>query len=135
MKMTLLLACVYLSTTPAFASSTREEYKLANGAIMIETQPVTSNRSLILWMVRPRTHPRETPADPYTCPEYTRGNYFSGATRVSLVDPQTGRDINTLKISQEPGEGADEFDVPYYIRRGHYYHVERVPNETEGKPS
>ena len=135
MKMTLLLACVCLSTSPTFATSPADEYKLADGATIIETQPVTPNRSLILWMVRPSKHPRDTPADPYTCPEYTRGSYYSGATRVSLVDSQTRRVINTVKISSEPGEGSDEFDIPYNIRPDHYYHVEGAPKETEGKPT
>jgi hypothetical protein len=133
MKMTLLLAC--LGLTSAFGASTAEEYKFAEGALVIETQSITPNRSLVLWMVRPAKHPRETPDEPYTCPEYTRGSYYSGATRISLVDPQTRRVINTIKISLEPGEGADEFDVPYNIRPDHYYRVEGVPKETEGKPS
>lgn len=136
MKPTLLLACACLSTTTSLlAASNAGEYELADGATVIETQPVTPNRSLILWMVRPTKHPRDTSADPYTCPEYTRGNYYSGATRVSLVDPQTRRVINTVTISPEPGEGADEFDIPYNIRPDHYYHVEGVPKETEGKPT
>lgn len=125
----LLLACVCLSTTPALAA-TGEEYELGDGATIIETQPVTPNRALILWMVRPTKNPRDTPADAYTCPEYTRGNYYSGATRVSLVDPQTHKVINTVKISQE----TDEFDIPYNIRSDFYYHVEGVPKEAEGKP-
>lgn len=131
MKPTLLLACVCLFTTPAFAASDAGEYELAEGAKILETQPVTPNRSLILWMVRPSQHPRDTPGDPYTCPEYTRGSYYSGATRVSLVDPQTHKVINTVKILQED---ADEFDLPYNIRSDFYYHVEGVPKETEGKP-
>jgi hypothetical protein len=135
MKVALLLACVCFATRSVFAASTGEEYKLADGAIIIETQPVTSNRSLVLWMVRPTKHPRETPDDPYTCPEFTRGSYYSGATRVSLVDPQTRRVINTVKISQETGEGANEFDIPYNIRPDYYYHVEKAPRETEGKPT
>jgi hypothetical protein len=132
---TLLLACVLLSTTPTFAASAGEEYKFAEGALVIETKPVTPNRSLILWMVRPTKHPRETSDEPYTCPEYTRGNYYSGATRISLVDPQTRIVINTLNISPEPGEGADEFDIPYSIRSDHYYRVEGVSKETERKPT
>src|ERR1700731_2689073 len=107
MKITSLLTCVCLLAAPALAASIGEEYQLADGAIIIETQPVTPNRSLILWMVRPTKHPRDAPGDPYTCPEYTRGDYYSGATRVSLGDPQTRRVINTVKISQELGEGAD----------------------------
>lgn len=127
----LLLACLCLLSMPAFAASPGEGYELAEGATIIETQPVTPNRSLILWMVRPAKNPRDTPADPYTCPEYTRGSYYSGATRVSLVDPQTHKVINTVKISQE----TDEFDIPYNIRSDFYYHVEGVPKETEGKPT
>lgn len=132
---TLLLACVLLSTTPTFATATGEQYEFADGALIIETQSVAPNRALVLWMVGPAKHPRETPDEPYTCPEYTRGNYYSGATRVSLVDPQTRRVINTVKIAPEPGEGADEFDIPYSIRSDHYYRVENVPKETEGKPA
>jgi hypothetical protein len=135
MKMRYLLACFCFCLTPVFAVANAQEYELGDGATIVETQVVTPNRSLILWMVRPTKHPRETPADPYTCPEYTRGNYFSGATRVSLVDPQTHKVINTVKISPEPGEGADEFDIPYSIRSDHYYHVEGASKETEAKPT
>jgi len=133
MKITLLLTCACLLTATAFGTATGEEYGLADGATIIETQPVTPNRALILWMVRPTKHPRDAPADPYTCPEHTRGSYYTGATRVSLVDPQSRRVINTVKISQEPG--TDEFDLPYNIRSDYYYHVEGVPKETEGKPT
>ena len=132
---TLLLACVFLSTASVLAASSDEKYELPEGALVVETQPVAPNRALVLWMVRPAKHPRETPDEPYTCPEYTRGNYFSGATRVSLVDPQTRRVINTVKIAPEPGEGGDEFDIPYSIQSDHYYRVEGVPKETEGKPT
>lgn len=135
MKTTLLLVCICLSTTPALAKSGVEGYELADGAVIIETQPVTPTRSLILWMIRPTKHPRDTPADSYTCPEYTRGNYYSGPTRVALVDPQTHRVINTIKVSQESGDGTDEFDIPYKIRSDYYYHVEGVPKEAEGKPA
>ena len=120
---------------PAFGASPAEGYELAEGAMIIETQSVTPNRSLILWMVRPTKHPRDTPDEPYTCPEYTRGNYYSGATRVSLVDPQTRKVINTVKVAPDPGEGGDEFDLPYEIRPDHYYHVDGVSKEAEGKPT
>jgi hypothetical protein len=132
LKPTLLLVCASLFASPAFGASEANKYELAGGAQIIETQPVTPNRSLVLWMVRPAEHPRDTPGEPYTCPEYTRGNYYSGATRVSLVDSQTHKVINTLKIMQEE---ADEFDVPYNIRSDYYYHVEGVPKGTEGKPT
>jgi hypothetical protein len=132
LKPTLLLACACLFPTIALAAPEAEKYELAEGAQIIETQPVTPNRSLILWMVRPTKHPRDTPGDPYACPGYTRGSYYSGATRVSLVDSQTNKVINTVKIVQED---ADEFDLPYHIRSDFYYRVEGVPKETEGKPT
>lgn len=120
---------------PAFGASPAEGYELAEGAMIIETQSVTPNRALILWMVRPTKHPRDTPDEPYTCPEYTRGNYYSGATRVSLVDPQTRKVINTVKVAPDPGEGGDEFDLPYKIRPDHYYHVDGASKEAEGRPT
>jgi hypothetical protein len=129
----LLLACVCFSTTRVLAAATGEEYELGDGATIIETQPITPNRSLILWMVRPAKNPRDTSDDQYTCPEYTRGSYYSGATRVSLVDSQARKVINTVKVSSEPG--ADEFDIPYNIRPDYYYHVEGVLKEAEGKPT
>lgn len=59
-----------------------------------------------------------------TCPEYTRGSY-SGPTRVSLVDlQQAGKIINTIKILNH--EGDDTLDIPYYIEKGFYYHMEGV---------
>ena len=134
-KTMLFLVGACFSRMTALAAAEGEDYKLAEGAKIIETQPLTPNRSLILWMVRPTQHPRDTPGDPYTCPEYTRGSYYSGATRVSLVDPQTRRVINTVKITTDPGEGADEFDLPYQIRSDYYYRVEGAPKETEGKPT
>ena len=133
-RTTLLLACACFSGVTAWAADS-EEYQLADGAKIIETKSVTPTRTLILWMVRPTQHPRDTPGDPYTCPEYTRGSHYSGATRVSLVDPQTRRVINTVKIAAEAGEGADEFDLPYEIRSDFYYHVEGVAREAEGKPT
>jgi hypothetical protein len=135
MKIKLLLVCALLSATAALAAPSGSDYKLPDGALVIETQSVAPNRALILWMLNPTKHPRETPDEPYTCPEYTRGSYYSGATRVSLVDTQTHRVINTVKILQEYDERADQFDLPYNIRSDFYYHVEGVPKESEGRPT
>jgi hypothetical protein len=135
MKITALLACIILLAVPSFAQRGRQDYRLPAGALIIETQPVKTNRALILWMLRPTKNPRDVPDEPYTCPEETRGNHYNGATRVSLVETRTRRIINTLRIRQEYNEGADEFDVPYKIHSGSYYHVEGVPVGGEGKPS
>jgi len=133
MKIKLLLVCAFSFATAALAASGSAEYQLPEGAVVIETQSVAPNRSLVLWMINPTKHPRDTPAESYTCPEYTRGSYYSGPTRVSLVDTQTHRVINTVKIVSD--EGGDEFDLPYHIRGDHYYHVEGAAKESEAKPT
>jgi hypothetical protein len=87
-------------------------------------------------MSSPTKHPRDlSPADPYTCPEETRGSYYSGRTRVSLVDAKSRSVINTVKIEQEYIKGEDTFDIPYQIHSGSYYHVKGVPKGQEGKPT
>jgi hypothetical protein len=69
----------------------------------------------------------EDPDVPYTCPERTRGSYYSGATRVSLIDAQIGSIINTVEVKLEDLEGEDLFDVPYAIKKGYAYKVEGNP--------
>jgi hypothetical protein len=122
----------------ATAFGQADNYALPPGGQVIEVQPIQSTkhpqRALLLWMQSPLKVPRDTPDDPYTCPEYTRGSHYQGPTRVSLVDPQTKKIINTLKI-QDPLEGQDTFDIPYRIESGLYYHVAGVPQGKEGKPT
>jgi hypothetical protein len=109
---------------------------LPSGAVIIENGAINPRRALVLWMLRPKKNAREATSDePYTCPEETRGSYYSGATRVSLVNAMSRRIINTVRIKQDYNEGADEFDVPYKIRSGSYYRVEGVPDGKEGKPT
>lgn len=119
------------------AQSRSQTYKLPAGAVIVETCPVPSkahpNRALLLWMIKPRKNPRDTPDEPYTCPEETRGSYYSGPARVSLVDTKTKRTLNTLKIAPQYTEGEDSFDIPYKIHNG-YYHVTGVTEGQEGKP-
>jgi hypothetical protein len=84
-------------------------------------------------MDKPLKVPRDTPDDIYTCPEYTRGSHYTGPTRVSLVDPQTKKIVNTLKVLNFAGD--DTFDIPYHIQPGLYYHVAGVPKGKEGRPT
>jgi len=112
---------------------------LPNGASIIETQSLISQgypeRQLILWMLKPTRHPREGDPAIYTCPEETRGSYYSGPTRVSLFDCKTNRIINTVSIVQEYSDNEDSFDLPYRIHAGSYYHVAGVRAGKEGKPT
>lgn len=134
----ILLACISLVTLHP-AQRRNVDYGLPAGARIIETRAVNTkahpNRTLLLWMLRPTTHPRDTPGEIYMCPEETRGSYYSGPLRVSLFDTATRRLINTVEVKQEYSEGAeDSFDIPYKIHQG-YYHVGGVRGSREGKPT
>ena len=137
---TLLLASFLLILACSVSSAQqRRAYGLPAGSLILETQSLKSqihpDRALILWLVRPKKNPREAPDDVYSCPENTRGSYYSGPTRVSLVNPKTHLVINTVKVVEEYMDNADSFDIPYQIKAGMYYHVGGVPTEKEGKPT
>ncbi|MFL6257784.1 MAG: hypothetical protein ACJ74T_22485 [Pyrinomonadaceae bacterium] len=131
---------LFVLATLAQAQARRAPYGLPAGARVIEERPLELQdgkaRALVLWMVRPKKVPFEGGDDDiYTCPDETRGSYYSGPARVSLVDTAARRVVNTVRVTQEDEGGADEFDLPYSIRRGsRYYHVEGVPEGKAGRP-
>jgi len=97
------------------------------------------NRALVLWMLHPEKHPRfeegfrPTPdMSTYSCPEETLGSYYSGPTRVSLLDSVTNRIINTITVRTPFGD-KDDFEVPYLIHP-YFYRVEPPLKDGEGKP-
>jgi hypothetical protein len=122
----------------AHGQTARRGYGLPAGAFVVETRPLdlgqTRHRALVLWMLRPSKHPRDASDEFYTCPEETRGSYYSGPTRVSLVDTDSRRVLNTVQVREDYIEGQDEFDIPYRIHGGSYYHVGDVPEGQEGRP-
>jgi hypothetical protein len=93
-------------------------------------------------MMNPRKNPsgaQKDPEAPYICPDETRGSYYSGPTRVSLLNTRTRTVINTIEIKDgyfQDMEGleakADSFAIPYAIRKGYYYHVEGEGDAPEG---
>lgn len=111
-----------------------QNYRLPREAFVLETKVVGTNRTLVLWMLHPKKVPRDTPDEPYTCPEETRGSYYSGPARVSLVNTATGKLVNTVSIKAEGTGAEDEFDLPYKIRVGSYYKVIDGTVGLEGKP-
>lgn len=117
-------------------AATEPSYGLPDGAVVIETKTIApqwrANRAIILWMLKPKKNPLGYGPLEYTCPDETRGSYYSGPTRVSLVDLQTRKIINTVKINESPDD--DSFDIPYKIRAS-YYAVPGVRTGREGKPS
>jgi hypothetical protein len=64
-------------------------------AFVVERAPIPSsihaNREMVLWMLSPQKHDRGpfSESNPYMCPEYTLGSYYSGPTRISLIDTST----------------------------------------------
>lgn len=139
MRIALTAFILLLLLVPAtWAQKRRTPYGLPAGAQVIEVRALEladgKARSLVLWMVRPKKYPRNE-TESYTCPEETRGSFYSGPTRVSLVDTRAGRVVNTLKLLQEYSHGEDEFDLPYRIKVGGYYHVEGVAAGREGRPT
>ncbi len=104
-------------------------------AVILEKAKVTANREMILWMESPQKNPRSTEDDIYTCPDKTRGHYYSGITKVSLIDTKTRKILNTLEIISDGIEsGFNTLDLPYLIQRTGYYDVPRIDKNKEGAP-
>lgn len=103
--------------------------------VILEKAKVTAMREMILWMETPAKHPRGAEDDIYTCPDNTRGHYYSGVTKVSLIDLKTKKIINTLEITSDGIEsGFNTLDLPYLIQRTGYYDVPQIDKNNEGKP-
>lgn len=135
MRLAISLICALFLTAAPVASGQSQHYGLPAGAFIVETRAVAPNRALVLWMLEPTRHPRESTDEFYSCPEETRGSSLRGPTRVSLVDTASKSVINTVKIRDGYDDADDEFDLPYLIHAGSYYHVEGVKGGQEGKPT
>ena len=140
LKALLFITCFFLCFAfQAFGQSSIRG--LPAGAVIVETRKLPSgkhpDRALVLWMVSPKKNPSGyEPDEVYPCPDQTRGSYYSGPTRISLLNAATRTIINTVKIAEEPEQGGDTFDVPYAIRKGYYYRVETpVKGGVEAKPT
>jgi hypothetical protein len=103
--------------------------ELPKTAVVLEKASVTASRQLVLWMSNPEKNSRDV-KEAYTCPEETRGHYYSGTANVSLTDTKTNQTINTIAIDMN---GETSIDLPYLIHRG-YYTVPQVDKNKEGKP-
>jgi hypothetical protein len=115
---------------------------LPAGAVVIQKkllpQSAHAGRMLVLWMEHPEKHERSVELGeetPYTCPDDTRGSYYTGPTRVSLVDSRSGAIVNTVRIMEfwAADYEKDSFDVPYRIRPGSYM-VQQPLRKGEGNP-
>ena len=102
---------------------------IPKSAVILEKANVSPTQQLILWMPNPNKNPRDA-TEVYTCPEETRGHYYSGVAKVSLIDVQTKKTLNTIEID---ANGENSLDLPYLIKRG-IYTVPKVDKNKEGKP-
>jgi hypothetical protein len=136
----------FLLALPLLAQSDRENVGLPATSLIVERQPLPGsahqNRALLLWMEHFEKHDesrRLKQDSDYTCPDMTTGSvYYSGPTRISLIDTSSNKVINTVKLLSP--DGKDSFDVPFRIAKniwGHSGHYE-VPGPLvhgEGKPA
>jgi hypothetical protein len=140
LKTLLTVTCLFLCFA-SYAPAQSNIRGLPAGAVGVETRKLPAlkhgSRALVLWMLRPARNPTDcAPDDPYPCPDQTRGSYYSGPTRVSLVNSATNSVINTVNVSKDYQDGEDSFDVPYAIRKGYYYRVDAVTKKgAEAKPT
>jgi hypothetical protein len=130
-----------LLCAPFLAGAQAKFKSLPKGAVVLETRqlgPINGrSRTMVLWMMSPKKNPLTYKRDEtYTCPDQTRGSYYQGPTRVSLIDSSTSRVVNTITISSYDSDSGDTLDLPYDIRRGYYYRVDKVsPRTGQGIPT
>jgi hypothetical protein len=105
---------------------------LPKSAVILEKANVTATRQIILWMPNPKKNPRSENDDFYACPDETRGSYYSGIAKISLVDIKTKKIINTLQIE---GFEDETLDLPYLIKDKGYYKVSELNKTNDGKPN
>ena len=90
--------------------------KLPASATIIDFQNLAQsgypNRSLVLWMENPKRFPKTD--ESYSCPDYTRGSYYTGKAYLSLYDETQSAVINTTLI--QPSYPGDPIDIPYKIK-------------------
>jgi hypothetical protein len=103
---------------------------IPKSAVILGRKNVTANRQIVLWMPNPKKILRDVEDEIYTCPDQTRGHYYSGVGKVSLVNIQTKKTINTIEIITED---ENAIDLPYLIKRG-YYKIGKADKNKEGKP-
>src|SRR6185436_12566478 len=91
-KLAFFLGCLIVFAAPSQGQSNIRG--LPDDAVILERRKlppsVRANREIVLWMIKPSKNPNNyAPDDIYTCPDQSRGSYYSGPTRVSLVDSGT----------------------------------------------
>lgn len=131
----IIIACVFLFV-PSAGIGAQTSASIPKTATILEERTLGKNRKLILWMPNPTKHPTEIGEDDfYACPDHTRGSYYSGLAKVSLINTSTNQTINTLEVKGFDIDGPNpEVDLPYLIRAGYSYEVPNGSPRIERKP-
>jgi hypothetical protein len=135
-----IIVIVVPALSVALTAQSLTDLNLPPKAVVIERAPIPQridrDRELVLWMPSPQRHDRRefSESDPYTCPEWTLGSYYSGPTRISLMNTSAKRVINTV-ILRHARWPEHSFDIPYRIIGGYYYLVPGYKRGSEGRPA
>src|SRR5438128_12449357 len=115
--------CILAGVLILCASVTAQKIEpIPKTATILETQTLSAKRKLVLWMPDPAKHPNDIKSsDIYTCPDQTRGSYYTGEVRVTLINSLTDKPVNTLRVKGSGEGGSDTIDIPYLISGGYYY--------------
>jgi hypothetical protein len=115
-----VIVCAAAGTTPPYLG-------LPAGATVLEEAPVPTgahaHRALILWVMTVNNLPVEdgsklSDEDVGGCPGETIGHGYNAPTRVSLVDTESKRVLNSVAVKLDD---ADEYPVPVWVRPGFAY--------------
>jgi hypothetical protein len=113
---------------------------LPPNALIIETADLSTAverpRELVLWMQNPEKILREIdhPGESY-CGDSVYGDHWYGPARLSLIDGERHKIINTLEIPdffEHPGDGRS-FPIPFFVPND-FYKVSNPNSKNEGSP-
>jgi hypothetical protein len=137
-----LVCFVFFSTLAASGAPGRAYIGLPDGAVLLEEEPLPvsapAHRALILWVLSPEGESLKDQAlvdendeIEYTCPDQTRGHFYTAPARVSLVNTESRQVLNTVPVMLAV---TDQYDIPFWIKSGFAYEVSGPLKQGSGKP-
>jgi hypothetical protein len=110
-------------------------------AMIIETADLSAAagkaRQLVLWMQNPEKTLRniDHPGETY-CGDSIYGDHWYGPTRLSLVDAEQQKILNTIEVRdffEHPDDVEHSFPIPFFVPND-FYNVPRPDSKNEGIP-
>jgi hypothetical protein len=121
------IAALFLLFVDVMVAQTLDpiQHLLPAGAKIIEKADITKTvgkpRVMVLWMLNPK---RAVPGTrDGSCSDSLYGDHWYGPTRLSLMNPASGRPINTIEIRSALADAdePDSFSVPFFTQNGPYF--------------